>query len=258
MSFLEKLFGKRHAKPEILRIPESIRRIFAIGDVHGRIDLLEDLESRILAETESPSETMILLLGDMIDRGPFSAHVIDHVARPPRDGVARRCLMGNHEKMLLDALDGNIDPRDWIAAGGGSTLQSYGTAPSIRLDVRSSKLRSAIRDAVPADHVAFFRSLPHAATADGVLFSHAGGTPDKSLMEQTQDDLMSARISAKIDKPIDDRISIFGHMRQSNFLVKEFRICIDLSGSERDTLGAACVEVSSRPKVSFLSAIRTE
>lgn len=256
MSFFKSLFGRRRTTQVILDIPKDIRRIYAIGDVHGRVDLLEDMETRILKEIETPEETMILLLGDMIDRGPFSAHVLDHVLRPPKDGIARRCLMGNHEKMLIDVIDGGIDPRDWIAAGGASTLQSYSDAGSIRLEGGSTTLRRKIVDMIPTDHVDFLRALPRAAKAKGVLFSHAGGDPGKSLLEQDEDDLISSRIAGTKDQPVEGRLSIFGHMRQPDFLVKEFRICIDLSGAERDTLGAARVDLSNTPRVSFLQENR--
>ena len=84
---------------------EAPGTIYAIGDVHGRLDLLRALESQIAEDASGrEGETWVILLGDIVDRGPSSAQVIDHLIAPPSEGLRRFCLRGNHEALMLDFL----------------------------------------------------------------------------------------------------------------------------------------------------------
>lgn len=103
---------------------------YAIGDIHGRYDLLVKAEEAILRDgAQLPGRKLIVTLGDYIDRGPESSQVIAHLMEPPPDGFDRICLAGNHEVAMLDYVDGWISYDDWMQMGSAESLKSYGLDP---------------------------------------------------------------------------------------------------------------------------------
>jgi serine/threonine protein phosphatase 1 len=152
------------------------RVFYAVGDVHGQADLLADLHARILRHA-GDRKACIIHLGDLVDRGPDSRSVIDavialQVAAPSNIEVL--ALRGNHEQMMLDALDapGTRAEKWWLFNGGRETLQSYGVA--------EDPLPANWADAIPAAHIDFMRALPTRLTIDTrrLVFVHAGIDPD--------------------------------------------------------------------------------
>ena len=100
---------------------------YAIGDIHGRYDLLVKAEEAILRDgAQLPGRKLIVTLGDYIDRGPDSAKVITHLLEPLPDGFDRICLAGNHEVAMLDYIDGWVSFDDWMQMGSAELLKSYG------------------------------------------------------------------------------------------------------------------------------------
>ncbi len=129
--------------------------MYAVGDVHGRLDLLEDLLRRIEEDAvrhPGDTERTLIFLGDYIDRGPASRGVVERLLDGPLPGFTTVRLMGNHEDALLAFLDADSDGLDWLTFGGLETLLSYGvplrTMPSSGQQV--SELRLALAEAVPA------------------------------------------------------------------------------------------------------------
>src|SRR6185312_1069102 len=128
--------------------------VYAIGDVHGRLDLLNDLLIRIRQDADnhpSDSARRLVFLGDYIDRGPESRGVIERLLADPLPGFATVRLMGNHEEAMLAFLDGESDGLDWLSFGGLETLMSYGV-PLRRLpNTREAVLilRETLAKAVP-------------------------------------------------------------------------------------------------------------
>jgi serine/threonine protein phosphatase 1 len=177
--------------------------IYAIGDIHGCLQALQ----RLLAKIAPRPEDELVFMGDYIDRGPQSREVVDLLL-----GLTHRCvfLMGNHERMLLNFLDGE-DEGLYLANGGEATLESYGGSP----------------EGIPASHLAFFRRLrPMYETAD-YLFVHAGIRPLVPVAEQSSHDLCWIRqeffqFLGKYPKPV-----IFGHTPLRQVLLGEDRIGID-------------------------------
>jgi serine/threonine protein phosphatase 1 len=170
--------------------------VYAIGDVHGCLDALLDLEQVIVADGETlPDRKVIVMLGDYVDRGPASAQVIDHLLAPPPLGYERICLAGNHEVIMLDYLDGRIALGEWMTIGAEPTLVSYGVDHERLNQVYGSarQVDELIRKAVPASHVAFLRSLPILAEAPRYIFVHAGVRPDVDMARQSDDDLVFIR-----------------------------------------------------------------
>ena len=153
--------------------------VYAIGDVHGCRDALERLLSLIRADAAPLGQPRVIVLGDMIDRGPDSAGVLELLLRP-KAGMQVHALVGNHERLMLDFLTDPMAKAHWLDLGGFETLRSYGLALS-RGDLATlSRRRVAqiLAAHLPDDHIAFLRGLAHGITLtiDGQLhvLTHAG------------------------------------------------------------------------------------
>ena len=178
-------------------------RAYAIGDVHGHFDLLQDAHRLIAADRKRTGDmdAPVIHLGDLVDRGPESAEVVDFLAAGPAPGHAPWCCVkGNHDHMFRLFL---ADPpeRDsrlkreytWLhpRLGGTTTLASYGIAdPETRPE---AEIAAEARARVPANHLAYIDQMPFYLAAAGVLFVHAGIRPDVALAEQNPEDLMWIR-----------------------------------------------------------------
>ncbi|QIB35461.1 metallophosphoesterase family protein [Ancylobacter pratisalsi] len=181
------------------RIPDG-QRVYAIGDVHGRYDLLRTLLDRIEqdstgGETATPAgvSPRIILLGDYIDRGTESDKVIETVLGG-HDVRGWDCLKGNHEAMLLAALDGQMDWEMWLANGGVETAFAYGVATREYTSTgRTAELGGALAEAIPEAHLAFLRSLPTHVELGDYFFCHAGIRPGVAIDAQMPEDLMWIR-----------------------------------------------------------------
>lgn len=169
-------------------------RIMAIGDLHGRLDLLERLAPVLDAAARDPARRSIeVYLGDYVDRGADPRAVVDHlVGRMTLSDREVVCLAGNHEQMLLGALETDADFLRWLEFGGRSTLRSYGIDPD-RAAADPTGTRFAFAEALPASHVAFMRSLPLSYAHGGFFFAHAGVRPGVALEAQTSRDLLWIR-----------------------------------------------------------------
>lgn len=213
-----------------LKLDMTGTAVYAVGDVHGCLDALLALESRIIADAESlPGRKLIIMLGDYVDRGPTPSGVVEHLMAPPPDGFDRICLTGNHEIMMLDYLEDRISLQEWIGLGAGTTLLSYGIdlARLEALYPSARQIDEMIRQAVPASHVAFLQSLPILVETKNYLFVHAGIRPDIDLEGQTDDDLVLIR------QPFYDRAHLLkkcvvhGHTPISRAKLDGMRLNID-------------------------------
>jgi serine/threonine protein phosphatase 1 len=175
--------------PHLAGLPPG-QRAYAVGDVHGHLDRLLRVHDAIRADLQARpcGDAVVVHLGDYIDRGPNSAGVVEHLlAGPPAPGVAVVNLMGNHEAMLLAALqDGGAEAVDnWLSNGGLDSLRSWGIA-----------VRGQVRDwagLLPPGHLRFLRGLLPHWSCGGALFVHAGVRPGVPLAEQVPDDLLWIR-----------------------------------------------------------------
>ena len=163
---------------------------YAIGDVHGRDDLLEDLLQQIAADAASRDVRAVLIfLGDFVNRGPHSRQVIERMMQGPTvEGQHWIALCGNHDRLLVNALLGKSETafRRLMRKGGAETLASYGLAK------KDASLARAIR-AVPGEHLNFLAGLPLMHVLDGYLFVHAGVDPRLPLDAQSDTVLMTIR-----------------------------------------------------------------
>lgn len=171
--------------------------IYAVGDVHGCLAELRAAERRIVADAASlPAQRRIILcLGDLVDRGPQSADVIDHLISPPPRGFERQSICGNHDETFLAFIDDPHNNMGWLDFGGEQTLESYGIDLTRLSRHRSGSggLGEITRATVPDAHVEFLRRLPIAVRFGDTLFVHAGIRPGVPLEAQNEGDLMWIR-----------------------------------------------------------------
>ena len=211
-------------------VPEDVL-VCAIGDVHGRLDLLVDIEEKIarFAAGRPESVRRIVCLGDYIDRGYQSLEVIDHLRGPAPDGFERICLLGNHEDYLLRFFVSTVEGPAWLANGGRETLMSYGVMlpPGTASPDDIEQARNELLVRMPDSHLEFLRSLVTYHVEGDYLFVHAGIRPRVSLEAQQTEDLLWIRerfLSSDVDHGY---IVVHGHTVVEEPAVCPNRIGID-------------------------------
>jgi serine/threonine protein phosphatase 1 len=219
------------------RLPRG-RRVYAVGDIHGRRDKLVALHRLIQADlTARPiGFAVVVYLGDYIDQGPDSAGVVALLAAgPPVPGVPVVNLLGDHERMLLDALSGDrAAATDWLWSGGKEALASWGLDPGLP--------REDWEVALPPDHVAWLRSLVLTHQEGNYLFVHAGIRPGVALAEQCRDDLVGMRqpfLSTEQDLGM---IVVHGHSSGPSVHIATNRIGLDTGAGMGGKLSCAVLE----------------
>jgi serine/threonine protein phosphatase 1 len=206
-------------------LPENLR-IYAIGDVHGRFDLLQAIVAKIKEDLRaSPATTALeIFVGDYVDRGPQSCEVIEWLIEAPPLGSERICLLGNHEDLVLEALADPSGLANWLYNGGDATLASYGVIVSA---TSPGALHAAATAAIPASHRSFLAALPRTVEFGSYLFVHAGIDPHRPLEDQDPDDLVWIR-EPFLDSAVDfGRIVVHGHTPVVEPDIRENRINID-------------------------------
>ena len=168
------------------------KRMYCIGDIHGRADLLDQLHGLIKADAAGfTGETQALYLGDYIDRGDDSKRVIDTLLGDPLPGFEYIYLLGNHEHALLDFL---LDPESmsgWLSWGGRETLASYGI--QVSLSPALPELRDTLERATPANHLNFYVNCQLHHQEGSYYFVHAGIRPGIALKKQRFEDQLWIR-----------------------------------------------------------------
>jgi serine/threonine protein phosphatase 1 len=168
------------------------RRCYAIGDIHGRLDLLDDMLERIRTDMEQqPVERAFLVfLGDLIDRGPASAQVVARLRTAEWDWITPVFLLGNHEEAMIAAYDGDIEAlRAWTGFGGAETAESYGVSSVLLLKDDWPGYLNALRAAIPREDIEFLRGFYDQFALGDYLFVHAGVRPGVALDRQNPADL---------------------------------------------------------------------
>lgn len=228
------------------------RRIYAVGDVHGRLDLFEELLDRIAIDNAAsgPAAAEIVLLGDYIDRGPHSAQLLDRIAEGPPDGFDWVTLRGNHEQAFLDVLEQREDsPRRlaiWLANGGREALRSYGLASIIAYSDDFDAILAALRMVVPQRHYDVLNGLRLQHRAGDYFFVHAGVRPDVGLDEQAEADLLWIREPFLGSRQDHGAIIVHGHSISAEVEDCGNRIGIDTGAYATGRLTALVLEGASR------------
>lgn len=225
------------------------QRAYAIGDVHGRLDLLEDLLSLIEQEIRDrpKPKTSIIFLGDLIDRGPESAQVIERLRTYSPPNASAHFIMGNHEEVMLRVLAGEEGlVTSWLRFGGAATLRSYGVDPREFPGMASKDLAARIRKAVPLEHVQFLESFADSILFGTYLFVHAGIRPGIDLAEQSQSDLRWIREPFLNDMTDHGFVVVHGHTITNEVEVAANRIGIDTGAFCTGILTALGIEGNKR------------
>jgi serine/threonine protein phosphatase 1 len=228
--------------------------IWAVGDVHGCLDQYLDLEGRIAAEAAVTGQTQtVVVLGDVIDRGPKVKGVLDHLQAGPPQGLNRICLMGNHEDMLLRFLDRPRDSKAWLSFGAWPTLGSYGISPDPALSEQDVvKLAAELKATMGAATIAFLETLPVGLIVGEFVLAHAGVAPETPLSRQTRHDLIWARHGEVQDllppSDLGDRIVVHGHVPVEAPHVSGWRINIDTGAFATGRLTAVRLFAGDAPR----------
>lgn len=220
------------APPRILSTAGE--RIYAVGDIHGRYDLLKTALGQIATDCADDAASrlpMLVLLGDYIDRGPDSAKVLQALVWLRRRGeFALRLLKGNHEQALLAFVEDPAGAADWLGFGGAETLAAYGVAPPAPGcgAAALAQARDALLDQMPASHLQLLEDLEPMVLVGDYAFVHAGVRPDRPLSAQTESDLLWIR-RGFVDAPGPfERMIVHGHTWLSEQpQVTEHRIGLD-------------------------------
>ena len=199
------------------RVPDR-HLVYAVGDIHGRADLLERMLAQIADDAARRPDfaKYIIYLGDYVDRGPDSALVVERLLAGPPPGFGAIHLKGNHEVALLDFLnDVRIGPT-WFAdnIGGGMTVASYGVLPPADPNDPDhlAAAQAHFRAALPAAHRAFLtKDLRTHVTIGDYLFVHAGVRPGVPLAEQREEDLLWIRRDFLNSTADHGKIVVHGH-----------------------------------------------
>ena len=190
--------------------------VYAIGDIHGRADLLADLLARIAADPGRGAAVrrLIVYLGDYVDRGADSRGVIDLALDGVPDGFEAVHLLGNHERLLLDFLADTVHGPIWFANGGAATLRSYGVEVDDEfypLGRQWYEIQAAFRGQLPARHLAFLKRMPLTHVEGDYFFVHAGVRPGVPLDEQREEELIWIRGLFLNSAADHGRIVVHGH-----------------------------------------------
>ncbi|MDB5653456.1 MAG: serine/threonine protein phosphatase [Tardiphaga sp.] len=213
------------AKPSL---PEGIR-VYAISDIHGRSDLLQQLFTVIDVDikTSQPARAIQVFLGDYVDRGPDSRGVLDLLIERGQSHETV-FLKGNHESFFLDVLHDPAKLSDWRQYGGLLTLLSYGVHPTMNPNSKDQvTLIKALVEAMPADHVRFLENLQPSFTCGDFFFVHAGVRPGVPLDKQREEDLFWIREDFLNSEDDFGKFVVHGHTPVSVPDIRRNRINID-------------------------------
>lgn len=224
------------------------QRIYIIGDVHGRADLLDILLDRIVSDDGARSgiESSIVFLGDLIDRGPDSAEVVRRVRELVELGVAR-LIKGNHEETLVRAATGDpVAVRGLIHIGGLPTLHSYGLTEEEINTGTFEELGQCLAERIPADDIAFLDRGEDVILLGDYILVHAGIRPGIAIERQSEQDLRWIREPFLKSTRDHGGIIVHGHTVMPEVVERPNRIGIDTGAYETGVLTALVIEGPER------------
>ena len=229
--------GRRPSLPAELRI-------YAIGDIHGRLDLLDELLARISSDIalRPTARPLYVFLGDYIDRGSASRETIDRLIE---HGATHETvfLKGNHELIAIKCLSDRGLFDQWLRLGGLETLVSYGVpAETLANGKQIAELQSAFHGALPQAHFRFFRDLKNSFECGDFFFAHAGVKPNVELSRQKENDLLWIRGEFLTSTDDFGKIIVHGHTPTHEIEVAPNRINIDTGAFATGRLSCLVLE----------------
>jgi serine/threonine protein phosphatase 1 len=221
------------------------KRLYAVGDVHGRLDLLDTLLEQIRADlSERPIEVAaVVFLGDLIDRGPDSAGVVERLSALADFPSKFLFLLGNHEEMLLRVLAAEPGVAyDWLEFGGDTCVESYGLLPAALKAMDEEQIARTMADAIPAAHVRFIEAFGDTFSFGDYLLVHAGIRPGVAIEDQQPHDLRWIRRPFLSDAHDHGVMVVHGHTISNGVDRRPNRLGIDTGAYQTGVLTAAVVE----------------
>ena len=238
-----KRLSKSSRKPP--RVPDGVR-IYAIGDLHGRVDLLETMLKMIDLDCDRfpIPRPIVVFLGDYIDRGPASSDVLDHLIS--RSRLAETIfLKGNHEIFLLDFLRKPTVLDEWRRYGGLETLVSYGLKPSINpSSAELVELGHSFAKSFPDNHRQFLEALAPSFSCGDFYFVHAGIRPGVRLRDQREADLLWIRDDFLLWEEPFEKFVVHGHTPVAVPDIRPNRVNIDTGAVQTGRLTCMIIEGS--------------
>jgi serine/threonine protein phosphatase 1 len=212
-------------------IPDGMR-VYCVGDIHGRDDLLRGMAERVEADLEPSSfdQALTVFLGDYVDRGLGSMHVVEQLARGewPTSVIA---LAGNHEDLLMAFLEDQGLLESWRSLGGLETLHSYGVSFGAALGKRDyTAVQAAFAACFPQSHRQFIEGLKTSTAIGDYFFCHAGVRPGVPLDRQTRTDLLTIRDTFLSSEAEHGKLVVHGHTPSLVPEIRPNRIGIDTAG----------------------------
>lgn len=247
------MFWKRKSRPASaprtdFAIPDG-QRVYAIGDIHGRDDLFADLIDRIHADNaaRAPTEVTLILLGDLVDRGPQSAEVVERAMRLCNEFDHLRYLIGNHEECFLAALTGDVRRlRYFMRIGGEATVRSYWDGERSLDEATFEEVAEQLTAMVPQAHVEFLGAGENVIEIGDYVFVHAGIRPGVSLEKQAPSDLRWIREDFLHDDRDHGVMVVHGHTIRDDVDEWPNRIGIDTGAYRSGVLTAIALEGTER------------
>lgn len=221
-------------------------RIYAIGDVHGRLDLLEEMHARIRGEIDrdGPADWRVVHVGDYIDRGPDSRGVIEFLIEAIRQDDRQIALCGNHDAGMVDFLDRADRTGLFASHGGRETALSYRVDADFGSDRLARESADRLLAAMPRSHVDFLRTLPRSVAFGDFFFCHAGIRPGVPLERQDPEDLIWIR-QAFLNSPLlHEKVVVHGHTPTAEPQLMPNRVNVDTGAYFSGTLTAFSIEGS--------------
>jgi len=222
-------------------------RAYVVGDLHGRLDLLEQLLDKIHQDiVRRPARKVLLIfLGDLIDRGPNSAQVVERLRTYEHPGIRTVFLLGNHEEVLLRILAGETELIEkWRTFGGSECLKSYGVDAAALSGLEEEDALAVIRRAIPTEHVDFLESFDDSCRFGDYLVVHAGIRPGVEFDQQRQSDLRWIRDPFLFDETDHGFVVVHGHTIRPEVEMRPNRIGIDTGAYRSGVLTALAIEGS--------------
>ena len=244
-SFLKKILKSKPTAQSPVGLPIG-HRLYCIGDIHGRLDLLQDVHQKIALDAlEFDGRKILVYLGDYVDRGLHSKQVIDCLLVNNFPDFEKVYLLGNHEQVLLQFLLGNDDAiaHDWFRFGGLSTLISYGVnVRGIPTSKDLAALRAELTEKLPAPHLYFFEHLVLNYEIEGYYFVHAGIKPKVKLHLQRPEDMLWIREEFLNSDNFHGKVIVHGHTVTEEPEIFHNRIGIDTGAYLSGKLSCAVFE----------------
>ncbi|WP_294279646.1 metallophosphoesterase family protein [uncultured Sphingomonas sp.] len=224
-------------------------RVYAVGDIHGRLDLLDRILMQIDADhaARPPAERHLVFLGDLVDRGPDSAGVVERIRTLAEGDPQVHCLMGNHEEIFLRSIEGDDKAlRLFCRIGGRETLVSYGVTPEDYERLDYAEVVEQLLDRVPAAHRDFLTSLREILIMGDYVFVHAGIRPGIPIAEQKLAETRWIRDPFLDHRAPLEKMVVHGHTVAEEAEILPHRIGIDTGAYHSDRLTALMLENTDR------------